>query len=136
MSSRTAIARRIGKAARRGLPSPLASKLDKRPGKLKSGELAAAMLAGDPVAVKEVQRAARFLGLGIGGLINLLGPDIVVIGGGVTAALGEPFVDLVRSSARQQALVDPENRIAIRAAELGDDAGVLGAALLAAEKFA
>ena len=135
LSSRTAIARRIGKAARRGLSSAIASKVDKKSGRLKSGDLAAAMLAGDPVAVAEVRRAARFLGLGIGGLINLLGPDVVVIGGGVTEALGEPFVELVRESARAQTLVDPDRKIQIKQAELGDDAGVLGAALLAVEKF-
>ena len=93
------------------------------------------MLAGDPVAVQEVERAARYLGLGLGGLMNLLGPEIVIVGGGVTEALGESFVDLVRVSARQQALVDPHGKIQIKAAELGDDAGVLGAALMAFEKF-
>ncbi len=135
LSSRTAIARRVGKAARRGLSSPLASKVDKKSGKLKSGDLAAAMLAADPVAVAEIRRAARFLGLGIGGLINLIGPDVVIIGGGVTEALGEPFVDLVRASAWEQTLVDPDHTIPIKIAELGDDAGVLGAALLAVEKY-
>ncbi len=135
MSSRSAIARRISKAARKGVPSALASKVDKKSGKLKSGDLAAAILAGDPVAVEEVYRAARFLGLGLGGLINLLGPDIVILGGGVTEALGEPFIELVRASAREQTLVDPEGIIPIKSAELGDDAGILGAALLALEKF-
>lgn len=135
LSSRTAIARRVGKAARRGLSSPLASKVDKKSGKLKSGDLAAALMTGDPVAIAEVRRAARFLGLGIGGLINLIGPDVVVIGGGVTEALGEPFVELVRASAWEQTLVDPDHTIPIKIAQLGDDAGVLGAALLAIETF-
>lgn len=135
LSSRTAIARRVGKAARRGMPSALATKVDKRSGKLKSGDLAAAMFANDPVAIQEVERAARYLGLGLGGLINLLGPDVVVVGGGVTEAIGEPFVALVRAAARQQTLVDPDGKIAIKAAALGDDAGVLGAALLASEHF-
>lgn len=136
LSSRTAIARRVGKAARKGLSSALATKVDKKSGKLKSGDLAAAMFANDPVAVQEVQRAARYLGLGLGGLINLLGPDIIVVGGGVTEAIGEPFVEMVRAAAREQTLVDPQGKIAIKAAALGDDAGVLGAALLAWEKFA
>ena len=135
LASRTAIARRVGKAARKGLSSALATKVDKKSGKLKSGDLAAAMLANDPVAVEEVQRAARYLGLGLGGLINLLGPDVVVLGGGVTEAIGEPFVALVRAAARQQTLVDPEGKIAIKRAALGDDAGVLGVALLASEHF-
>ena len=136
LSSRSAIARRVTKAADEGEESTLASKVDKKSGKLKSGDIAAAVAVGDPVAVREVGRAAYFLGLGLGGLVNLLGPEIVIIGGGVTEALGPMFIDLIRASARQQILVDPEERIKIEAAALGDDAGILGAALLARERFA
>ena len=135
LSSRSAIARRILKAAKRGEVSVLASKVDRKSGKLKSGDLAAAVAAADPVALREVERAAHYLGLGFGGLINLLGPEIVVVGGGVTAALGTPFIDLIRASARQQILVDPDHKIKIEPAALGDDAGILGAALLALERF-
>jgi glucokinase len=136
LSSRSAIARRVLKAADKGEESILAAKVDKKSGKLKSGDIAAAVAAGDAVALREVYRAAYFLGLGLGGLVNLLGPEIVVIGGGVTEALGPMFLDLIRASARQQILVDPDEKIKIEAAALGDDAGILGAALLARERFA
>jgi glucokinase len=136
LSSRSAITRRIHKAAKLGEATVLAAKVDKKSAKLKSGDLASAVLASDPVALREVERAAHFLGLGLGGLVNLLGPEIVVVGGGVTAALGSTFLDLVRASARQQILVDPEEKIRIEPAALGDDAGILGAALLALERFA
>jgi glucokinase len=135
LSSRSAIARRVSKAAKRGETSTLAAKLDKKSSKLKSGDLAAAVLASDEVALREVARAAHFLGLGLGGLVNLLGPELVIVGGGVTAALGSSFIDLVRASARTQILVDPAEKIKIEPAALGDDAGILGAALLALEKF-
>ena len=135
LSSRNAIARRISKAAKAGEESILAHKVDKKSGKLKSGDLAAAVAAGDPVAVREVHRAAHFLGLGLGGLINLIGPEIVILGGGVTAALGPAFIDLVRLAAREQILVDPDSKIRIEPAALGDDAGILGASLLARERF-
>jgi glucokinase len=136
LSSRSAIARRVLKAADKGEESVLTAKVDKKSGKLKSGDIAAAVAAGDEVAVREVDRAAHYLGLGLGGLVNLLGPEIVIIGGGVTAALGPAFIDLIRSAAREQILVDPEGKIKIEAAALGDDAGILGAALLARERFA
>jgi len=135
LASKTAIARRIDKAIRKGIPTILRDKLSKKSGRLKSGELAAAFSIGDPVALGEVHRAAHFLGLGLGSLMNVLGPEIVIIGGGVTGALGEPFVDLVRTSARRQSLVDHETPIKIVRAGLGDDAGILGAALLARERF-
>ncbi len=136
LSSRSAIARRVGKAARDGVESVLAAKVDKKSGKLKSGDLAAAVAAGDLVAIQEVHRAARYLGLGLGGLVNLIGPEIIVLGGGVTEALGATFLELVRTAAAEQILVDPARKIRIEPAALGDDAGVLGAALLARERYA
>ncbi len=135
LASKSAIARRVHKAAKRGEESVLASKVDKKSGKLKSGDLAEAVAAADPVALREVERAARFLGLGLGGLVNLLGPEIVVVGGGVTEALGPSFLELVRVAARTQILVDPAESIKIEPAALGDDAGILGAGLMALERF-
>ena len=60
--------------------------------------------------------------------MNVLGPEIVIIGGGVTEALGEPYLEHVRTAARGQTLADPEAKIRIERAALGDDAGILGAA--------
>jgi glucokinase len=135
LASKTAIARRVEKAVRNGLPTVLADKMARKGGRLKSRDLAEAVLAKDLVALKEVQRAAHFLGIGLGGLINVIGPEIVIVGGGVAGALGDPFVDLVRTSARTQALTDPEGKVRIDRTALGDDAGILGAALLAREQF-
>ncbi len=131
LSSKSAIARRIHKAAKRGEESILAHKVDKKSGKLKSGDIVHAIGAADPVTLREVHRAAHFLGLGLGGLVNLLGPEIVVVGGGVAAALGPMFIELVRVAARTQILVDPDEKIKIEPAALGDDAGILGAGLMA-----
>jgi glucokinase len=136
LASRTAIARRIFKAIRRGEPTVMAERLHSKADRLKSRDLAAAYASGDAVTVREVQRAARFLGLGLASLINVFGPEIVVIGGGVTEALGAPYLDLVRVAAREQILFDPAGRIRIEPAALGDDAGILGAALMARERFA
>jgi glucokinase len=133
LASKTAIARRIEKAFRKGRPTALGEKIGRK-GKLKSGDLAQAIAARDPVALDEVRRAAHFLGLGLGSLVNVLGPEVVIVGGGVAEALGEPYVDLVRESARTQILVDPDKIKIVRAA-LGDDAGILGAALLAREQL-
>jgi len=135
MASKTAIARRVGKAILRGVPTVLSSKLDSKNSRLKSRDLAAAVQGGDAVAIKEVNRAAHFLGLGLGSLVNVIGPEIVIIGGGVTGALGAPWIERIRASARKQILTDPDERIKIEPAALGDDAGILGAALLARERF-
>jgi glucokinase len=136
LASKTAIARRVEKAIRDGFPTVLADRMARKGGRLKSGDLAEAVAAKDLVAQKEVQRAAHYLGVGMGSLINALGPEIVIIGGGVAGALGEPYLELVRSAARSQAITDPEGKVRIEQAALGDDAGILGAAMLAREQFA
>jgi glucokinase len=135
LASKTAIARRVDKAVRKGLPTALAEKMARKAGRLKSGDLAEAVAAKDLVALKEVQRAAHFLGLALGSLTNAFGPELIVVGGGVTGALGESYLDLVRTAARTQALTDPKATIPIERAALGDNAGILGAALLAREQF-
>jgi len=135
LASKTAIARRVEKAVRKGLPTVLADKMARKGGRLKSGDLADAVAAKDVVALTEVQRAAHFLGIGLGSLINVFGPELIIIGGGVAGALGEPYIDLVRTATRMQALTDPQATIHIDRAALGDNAGILGAALLAREHF-
>ena len=135
LASRTAISRRINKAIRKGMPTILRDKLANKSGRLKSGQLADAVAAGDQVAVRAVSRAAHYLGLGVGSLINAFGPEIVIIGGGVPQALGLAWVDQVREVARAQTLVDRDAKIRIEPAALGDDAGIHGAALLARERF-
>ena len=136
LASKTAIARRVEKAIRKGLPTVLADKMARKGGRLKSGDLSEAVAAKDLVALKEVQRAAHFLGVGLGSLINALGPEIVIVGGGVAGALGEPYLELVRSAARAAGVYRPRRKSPYRTSALGDDAGILGAALLAREQFA
>lgn len=135
LASRTAITRRILKALQKGRTTVLQEKMARKGGRLKSGDLAEAVASGDHVAVKEVSRAAFYLGLGLGSLINVFGPQIVIIGGGVAGALGDPWLEQVRASARARALTDPNGQVRIERAALGDDAGMLGAALLARERF-
>src|ERR1700741_3188863 len=95
LASKTAIGRRVQKAVRKGLPTVLGDKMARKGGRLKSGDLAESVAAR---ALKEVPRAAHYLGLGLGSLINVLGPEIVIVGGGVAGALGPPYIDLVRTS--------------------------------------
>ena len=135
LASKTAISRRIEKAIRKGLPTVLADKMARKGGRLKSRDLAEALMANDPLALKEVHRSAHLGGRGLGSLINVFGPEIVIIGGGVAGALGEPYIDLVRSSVRQHSLPDAQGTVRIERAALGDDAGILGAALLARENL-
>ncbi|GIW87050.1 MAG: glucokinase [Isosphaeraceae bacterium] len=137
VASRTAMVKRIAKAAGRGEPTVLGDHFEGRTQRrVKSKELAAAYFDRDPVVVREVDRAARFLGLGLASLINVLDPQRVIVGGGVVEALGESYLAIVRDAARPHILADSDTVSRIVPSGLGDDAGVLGAALLARETFA
>ncbi len=135
LASKTALAKRINRAVNRGETTPLREAIGKN-GRLKSKDLAAAIDRADPVVVREVERMARVLGTAIGGLINLAPPELVLLGGGVTEALGDPFVARIKHWIHQQGMADPDHRVVVERTALGDDAGFLGAALLAREHFA
>ena len=65
----------------------------------------------------------------------MLGAEMVVLGGGVIEAFGDDFVDRIRRATRDIAFdVNFKNAKIVRA-ELGDDAGVMGAAMLARESL-
>jgi glucokinase len=132
-ASKTGLVRRFSKAKKRGVQSQLFRVWSGPDQKLKSRYLAECYKAGDALVLQELQRAAAYLGGALGGLTNLLAPEAVILGGGVSLALGEPWLNWVRAAAKEHMLVIPEDREMILPAALGDDAGVLGAALLARE---
>lgn len=80
--------------------------------------------AGRRRATAAVEATARWLGLGIGSLANVLDPDRIVLGS-VFAALHHQAADVIADAAASQAISD---HLDIVAAELGDDAPLLGAA--------
>ena len=89
--------------------------------------VARAARQGDPRAQEVMDEAARLLGAGLGGAINLMNPERVVLGGGVTKS-GERWWRLVRETARFHAL--PQMRVDIQPAALSDDAPLWGAVAL------
>ncbi len=94
-----------------------------------TGEMVArAAEAGDPLAREVLTGSAGALGSGIAAAINLLNPQKVVLGGGVTKA-GDLWWQQVRETARAETL--PQARVDIVRAGLGDDAPLWGAAALA-----
>ncbi|HSI97432.1 MAG TPA: ROK family protein [Gaiellaceae bacterium] len=72
-----------------------------------------------------------FLGAGIGSLTNLFDPDLVVVGGGFGEAAGELVLGPAQEEARRQSLSPADRTLRVVPAELGSDAGLVGAALVA-----
>jgi len=85
--------------------------------------------AGYLAAQAVIARAARAMALGIFNLVNLYVPDVVVLGGGVMDAY-DLFEPAIRHVIERDTMA-PVDRIAIRKASLGNDAGILGAARIA-----
>lgn len=85
--------------------------------------------AGDRMALGIVDNAARFTGIGIANLYKVFDPEVFVLGGGLTNA-GAFYIDRIRRFTLELLVGYPD--IDIRLAELGTDAGVIGAAAVAA----
>ena len=85
---------------------------------------------GDEFSLDIVDYEAEYLALGISNLLNTLDPEIVVLGGGVSLA-GEFLTDRIEEKLKKYALPSALEGLKIVRAELGNDAGILGAAYLA-----
>lgn len=89
---------------------------------------------GDDTARQVIARAVRYIGMAVSNLVSAFNPEVVVLGGGVGRRLG-PYLGEIRRvvDATAQPQAAPVAKVAC--AELGDDAGVIGAARLAMEAF-
>lgn len=133
VASRTAITRDIRKAIKRGYRGPITKSLNKETDQLSGKDLKLAYDSGDQLVKRVIHRAAKLIGVGMGSLLNVLGLEIVVLGGGVVEAFGDDFVDRIERAARAIAFEINSDNVKITRAALGDDAGVIGSAMLARE---
>jgi glucokinase len=98
-------------------------------------QLVARARGGDAAAVAALARLGELLGAAIGSLANIFDPDVVVIGGGFGAAAGDLILDPARASARREAIEPADASLQIVEAKLGEEAGLIGAALVGFETF-
>lgn len=135
VASRTAIERDIQVGLAAGRESLISKLTDKGASRLTSGVLAKALRQGDPLVTEVMSRAQWYLGLLTASVVNMIDPEMLVFGGGVVEALGEEFLAPIRTTARQYFIQQAgADQVRITAAELGDYAGVLGAAVLAHQR--
>jgi len=95
---------------------------------LTAKDLGEAARAGNEIAERVFAEAGEYIGIAVAGVINLLNPEIVVIGGGVSNA-GEPLFQAVRATVTRRAMAPSCKCVEIVASRFGDDAGVIGAAM-------
>lgn len=85
---------------------------------------------GDELALEVFRQMGFYLGIALGDLINILNPEVIVIGGGAAAGW-DLFIHNVEDQIRSRAFLEPGMRAKLVRAVLGDDAGILGAARIA-----
>ena len=89
---------------------------------------------GDELALQIFARMGNCLGAGLGNMVNLLNPEIIVLGGGVAAGW-DLFAEPMRKEMKERAFAPAAAEVPVVRAECGDDAGILGAARLAFDQI-
>ena len=131
-AGRAAMERRARRAEAKGAKTDLFELMRKhKRDRLTSGVWASALVRGDQLATRLIDRAIEALGAGVGSAINLLDLEAVVIGGGLGTRFGVPGAERI-AAAMQPHLFVPERPPAVVVSELDDAGGALGAALLVA----
>ena len=113
--------------AQRGLDDGRSSSLSTTP--LTPKSICDAASAGDALARETVDHVAKYIGIAVANLINILSPDVIAIGGGISAA-GKLILDPIVSSADTNTLEGMFEHTRIELGRLGNDAGAIGAAYL------
>jgi glucokinase len=131
LASRTAIFRRLSEAVADGKKTLLTESLGPDLKDLRSGDLRKAIKKGDKLVEQIIEEAAEYTGVAVANLINLMNPQVVVLGGGVIDALGEEMMAVVLETARDYSLDATFKGVEIVASKKGDDAGITGGAVLA-----
>jgi glucokinase len=89
--------------------------------------------AGVDEALAALDEIAEFLGAGIGSLVNLFDPELVIVGGGFGEAVADLLLEPAQEAARREALAPADRTLRVVSAKLGVDAGLVGAGLVGFE---
>ncbi len=130
LASGRAIAREARERVKRGVPTLVADLAGGDPDCISAKLVAEAAAQGDIEAQEILDEAMTYLGVGMANLVNLLNPELIVIGGGLTK-MGERLFEPVRRIIDRRAFCAAAQAVKVVPAQLGDDVGVLGAAAVA-----
>jgi glucokinase len=107
--------------------------VSKSDARLKGSQLREAVEAKDVLALRALARSAKAVGIAMANVFNVFAPDLFVLGGGVAVDVGASYLADVRKWADTFAYTQELGKLRVEPAALGDDAGLLGAALYARE---
>ncbi len=128
--SGTAVAKEAIRRIRQGERSSLTEIVEGKIENITAEKVSLAARAGDSLALEVILKAATYLGVGLANVVNIFNPEMIIIGGGM-AKMGDLLLNPARQVVRERAFQLSAQAVQIVPAQLGDDAGVLGAAVLA-----
>ncbi len=132
LSSGTAVARIARESLAAGEKSALIDLSGGDPNNVTAEMVAETARSGDLLGQRIFAEASRNLGIGIVGLIHAFDPDLIVLGGGLTQQF-DLLLRGVTKEVKRRVLGKDQDKIPVIKSDLGDDAGLLGAAALAFE---
>ncbi|MBI4286066.1 MAG: ROK family protein [Chloroflexi bacterium] len=130
LASGAAVAREARRRITAGERSALTEMVSSNIEAITAEYVGAAARANDRLAQDVIAQAANYLGVGLVNIVNIFNPELVIIGGGL-AKLGDLLLEPARQVVMARAFPMAAQAVRIVPAALGDDAGVLGAALFA-----
>lgn len=134
--SRTTVVNRLVYLIKANRKSMLTDLVDGKLEKIKSKSIAQAYDAGDELTREVVHDAADRLGIALAGIVTLLSLERVILGGGLTEALGAPFVSAVAKAVRRETFPRTvAQSVEVVESSLHDDAGVIGSGLIALHRL-
>jgi len=128
-ASRTAVAKDILAGLEKGFDSVISDKIDLSKGIIRSKALASAVESRDELVIHAITKAAQYIGVGLASVVNFYNPQRIILGGGLIEAV-EMYYELAVRETRLRVLSIPGRKLNIVKAELGDFAGIIGAAML------
>lgn len=133
LASGTAMARRAVSLVEEGRGSAILAAVGGEKDKITARVVAEAAEAGDAEALVILWEAGRYLGIAVAGLVNVLNPAAVVLGGGAMQ-VGEPLWESMMAQVRRRSFSSSLEAVRIVRSTLGENAGVMGAVALAIER--
>jgi glucokinase-like ROK family protein len=128
-----ALARDAESGAREGRSPFLRTVLEEK-GSLDAADVARGATHGDPICVELLTNAGRLVGHMLASVVNFFNPSLIVIGGGVAGA-GDQLLATIRETVYRRSLPLATRELVVKRSELGDRAGVVGAAAIVTDEL-
>jgi len=130
LASGTAMAKEAIKRIKQGESSSLTEIVEGEIENITAETVSVAAQGDDSLALEVISKAAIYLGIGMVNLVNIFNPEMIIVGGGV-AKMGDLLLNPARQVVRERAFKLSAQAVRIVRTQLGDDSGLLGAAVFA-----